>query len=402
MKKSLFLFFILLFPTLLIGQIIDDEADKCGTGMQPKAMSLQELGDNWGYGYDDLLNDIDIWSSSGFVNIDSIGKTTLGREMYELTITDNSVADDDKPRIYIHARTHPGEVQGTWVTNEIINYLLNDTVFGNSMMSHFIFNIVPMYNPDGVELEYPRENANGVDLESNWGAAAPEDEVQNLRSRFDELMSEEKPVELALNMHSAYACKRYFVYHHPNGTSLAYSELEKEFITAVWNYFPDGMEQYFYYVSWTSGTPDKYPESWWWRNYGDEVMALTYEDMNCASAGSYDKTAYAILHGISDYFEIVSSVSYADYRDISMNIRAYPNPFSDEVFVEWEPAGELKSVYITDMLGRFVYQLTANDIHDGSFSWNGIDRNGIKVSQGIYFLAMVFEDRTENIKLLKQ
>ena len=403
MKKFLFLYLFLLFPILLSGQIIDDEVNKCGIAdLKTKAFLLQELGDHWGYGYDDLLNDLDTWGNSGFVLINSIGKSTLGREMYELTITDSSIPDEDKHRIYIHARTHPGEVQSTWVTNEIINYLLGDEEFSDSLKSSCIFHITPMYNPDGVELEYPRENANGIDIESNWGAAAPEDEVLNLRSRFAELMLEENPVEIALNMHSAYACKRYFVYHHENGTSTLYSNMEKDFIGAVWSHFPDGFEPYTYYVSWRGGTPDKYPESWWWMNYAEDVMALTYEDMNCSSAGSYDKTAYAILHGISDYLAIVTSIGYSMTEDISMDIRAYPNPFSDQVFIEWNPAKDLKSVYITDMLGRLVYQLPAGGAYKGKLSWNSIDRNGRKVSEGIYFLNMIFEDRIKSVKLVKQ
>lgn len=403
MKNSLFLYLFFLFPGLLFAQIIDDEANKCGIAdLKTKAFLLQELGDHWGYGYDDLLNDLDIWDNSGFVIVNSIGKSTLGREMYELTITDNSIPDEDKHRIYIHARTHPGEVQSTWVTNEIINYLLGDEEFGDSLKSSFIFHITPMYNPDGVELEYPRENANGIDIESNWGAAVPEDEVLNLRARFAELMLEDKPVEIALNMHSAYACKRYFVYHHPNGTSTLYSNMEKEFIGAVWSHFPDGIEPYYYYVSWASGTPDKYPESWWWMNHAENVMALTYEDMNCSSAGSYDKTAFAILHGISDYLEVVTSAGYSMPEDISMDIRAYPNPFSDQVFIEWNPDKDLKSAYITDMLGRLVYQLPAGGAYNGKLSWNSIDRNGTKVSRGIYFLNMIFEDQIKSVKLVKQ
>ena len=63
-------------------------------------------------------------------------------------------------------------------------------------------------------------------------------------------------------MHSAYACKRYFVYHHENGTSDYFTDLEKQFISRVQFYYPDGIEDWNYYVSWTNSTPDQYPESW--------------------------------------------------------------------------------------------------------------------------------------------
>ena len=175
MKNILAIYLILLFPTLLSGQILDDEADKCGSDLKATMELLNELGDHWGYSYDSLLVDLVDWESSEFVLLDSIGKSTLGRQMYELTITDYTVQDEDKHRIYIHARTHPGEIQSFWVTDEMINYLLDDSETGALLRSKCIFHIVPMYNPDGVELEYPRENANDIDIESNWGSSDPED-----------------------------------------------------------------------------------------------------------------------------------------------------------------------------------------------------------------------------------
>ncbi|MEN8157706.1 MAG: M14 family zinc carboxypeptidase [Bacteroidota bacterium] len=410
MKHKLTTYLILLFPTLLLpallsGQLLDDEASKCGTDLQAKsAATILELGAHWGYGYEDLLSDLNVWGSSEFVFTSSIGESTLGREIYELTITDSSstLPDEEKHRIYIHARTHPGEVQSFWVTNEIINLLLGESELGAFLRSSCIFHVVPMYNPDGVELEYPRENANGIDIESNWGNASPEDEVVNLRSRFEDLMWEDNPIEIALNMHSAVACKRYFVYHHANGTSSEYAQLEEDFIGAVWNHFPLGMEPYYYYVSWKTGTPDRYPESWWWNNHAEWVMALTYEDMNCASAGYYDTTAYAILHGISDYLELGFPVGLGKREELSLEIEAYPNPFSDHLFIEWNPVEVLQSVHITDMAGRMVYQMTETEALDGKLAWNGIDQNGRGISAGIYLLNMIFENRIESIKLVKQ
>ena len=152
-----------------------------------------------------------------------------------------------------------------------------------------------MYNPDGVELGYSRENANGVDIESGWDDVPLEPEVAVLKNRFIELTTlVNNPIEVALNMHSAYSCKRFFVYHDEVGTSTYYTILEQQFINGIQSYFVNGFENWDYFVSWTSGTPDQYPESWWWMNHGENVMALTYEDMNCEAAGNYDSTAYAI------------------------------------------------------------------------------------------------------------
>jgi murein tripeptide amidase MpaA len=74
-------------------------------------------------------------------------------------------AGPERQRIMVHARTHGREVQSSWVVNEVIRWLLDTTAAAQEIRGRFIFNIVPMYNPDGVELGCPRVNANDVDME---------------------------------------------------------------------------------------------------------------------------------------------------------------------------------------------------------------------------------------------
>jgi len=58
-------------------------------------------------------------------------------------------------------------------------------------------------------------------------------------------------------------------------------------------------------------------------------MALTYEDMNSASAGNYDITAYALLHGVADFmglqFTGLAATTVEDIGNIQLQ-QSYPNP----------------------------------------------------------------------------
>ncbi|MEK7251075.1 MAG: M14 family zinc carboxypeptidase, partial [Bacteroidota bacterium] len=282
-----------------------DSEDPCG---YPDTSSAQYKSDalmNWGYSYDSLRADLARWSQSPFVRIDSVGATVQNRAMYVLTIQDTSVLPFARKRIWIHARTHPNEVQGTWVTNEIIKLLLSNSPIAMRLRDSCIFNIMPMYNPDGVELARPRQNANGIDLESNWSANPPQPEVQVLRRVFTQLMSQPNPIRVALNMHSALACRRYFVYHAASGTSNLFATMQQDYIGFVRSHFPGGIEPYTYFVSWTSNPPPTvYPESWFWYNHREAVLANTYEDKNCTAAGGFDTTAAAILRGAGDYLGV--------------------------------------------------------------------------------------------------
>jgi hypothetical protein len=269
----------------------------------------------WGYKYDSLLEDLAVWKTNPHVKVDSIGASVENRAIWMLTITDSTdsvAAGHKKHRIFIHARTHPGEVQVNWVADEAIRLLLDTTAKAAELRHDFIFHIIPMYNPDGVEDGHKRLNAHLVDLESNWDKSDPEPEVKALRKEFQSLMAGSIPVEVALNLHSdSINCTRFFFFHEAGGTSTAYAEMEKKFIDGVRAYFPVGIENWFFVQSWPTAPQARYPEGYWWLNHGDKVMALTYEDANCPGSGKFDSTARALVFGSVDYIRTRASATYS-------------------------------------------------------------------------------------------
>ena len=377
----------LVFPTITYSQV--KSVDKCGYVFSDQPNHFLTRTANWGYGYDSLLVDLERWGASSFVTVDSLGASVQNRALWELTIADNPQSSSNH-RIYIHARTHPGEEESFWVTNEIINFLISDTPLAAFIRSNCIFHIIPMYNPDGVELGYNRENANGVDIESGWDDVPLELEVAVLKNRFIELtLLVNNPIEMALNMHSSYSCKRYFVYHDTAGTSESYTILEQQFINGVQSYFLGGFEDWDYFVSWTSGTPDQYPESWWWMNHGENVMALTYEDMNCDAAGSYDSTAYALVLGICEYLGLdLTQIQNEAYKPSGYSLlQNYPNPFNPVTKLRYDlPENSHVNITIYDMLGRAVKTMVNQHQNAGhrSIIWDGTNDYDNTVSTGIY------------------
>ncbi len=397
-------FFLILSNTsnaqTVLRELTNSVNDPCGypdtTSVAYKSAALL----NWGYSYDSLKADLGRWSQSPFVEIDSVGATVENRAMYLLTIQDTAISSPRK-RIWIHARTHPGEVQATWVTNEIIKYLLSSSPMAKRLRDSCIFNIMPMYNPDGVEHAFARENANGIDLESNWSASTPQPEVQVLHSLFVQMMSQPNPIRIALNMHSAYACKRYFVYHAASGTSNLFATMQENFIGNVSNYFPGGIEPYTYFISWTSYPPPTYyPESWFWYNFGEAVLANTYEDMNCESAGGFDSTAFAILSAIGDYLKLgsPSTVIETNLPATYLLEQNYPNPFNPVTQIRFSlPTAGHVTIIIYDMLGKEVATLVSQDLYAGSFTK---DWNASNVASGVYVYRMQVGDFIETKKLV--
>jgi hypothetical protein len=353
---------------------------------------------NWGYGYDSLRADLAQWGASPFARIDSVGASVQNRALYMLTIQDTGSAIHPRKRIWIHARTHPNEVQGTWVTNQIINQLLGASAIARQLRRECVFNIIPMINPDGVELRLARQNAHNIDIESNWTAVPGEPEVQTLRRTFVACMALENPILIALNMHSAYGSERYFVYHAAGGTSDAYAAVEQRFIEGVRSYFPGGIQPYTFFVSWLTAPSQVYPESWFWQNHRENVLALTYEDMNSEAARAFDSTANAILRGIADELGVSVPTTVAEMNAPSGGIgleQNYPNPFNPATTIRFSVAApdpkasgnSLRGVKLAvyDILGREVAVLVNGQKSEGVFE---AVFDGSRFGSGVYFLRM--------------
>ena len=207
-------------------------------------------------------------------------------------------------------------------------------------------------------------------------------------------MKSDFPFRIALNMHSAYACDRYFVYHHENGSSLAYTVEEKNFISDIQSFAPNQFQNWDYFVSWTTSTPTQYPESWFWLNYKDSVMALTYEDMNCSSAGDYYNTANAMLNGIAKYLGIVSSVETNFMSENSINI--FPNPIKSGANMNMELKNsdfKPEIIEITDIQGRIVFSKKLSVFDDE------ISIEIPFLNKGIYVLSFKKDNEIEHLKL---
>ena len=408
--KIFSLFFFLFFNISLYSQQeinfvegIRVDYDKCGYHFNDELNFYETSTNNWGYNYDSLLADLDIWRLSPYVKVDSIGLSVQGRPLWRLTISEDPNNVAGKRTVNVHARTHPQETEGFWVTREMINILLSEFSGPQTIRATCVYYIIPMFNPDGVELNLPRRNANNIDLESNWNTFPHQPEVAALKASFIELMSSPNPIEVMLNMHSASLCKRYFVYHDSVGTSPAFAYMQQDFITGIRSYYPTGIEPWNYYISWTTGTPLQYPESWFWITHGENVMALTYEDMyQCAGTGNFHITANALVRGVMDYMGIVTDIDDVNIitpSDFTL-YQNYPNPFNPGTVISYRlPDNGFVSLKVYDVLGNEVATLVNEEKPAGI---NQVSFNANSLSSGVYFYTIQAGDFFETKKMIFQ
>jgi len=148
------------------------------------------------YSYEQHLEYVQNIQFSPLCQLESIGKTYEGREIDMLTIGQEA---NDKKKVWVIARQHPGESMTSFFMEGLINRLLDiDNPVSRTLLNKAVFYIVPFINPDGAIHGNLRANAAGINLNREWGNPDPEKapEAFHILQKM-----EEKGVDLNLDIH---------------------------------------------------------------------------------------------------------------------------------------------------------------------------------------------------------
>ena len=239
-----------------------------------------------------------------YLEVKTAGTTQNGYPIRLLTLTDFDIPHTDKKRIWMHARTHPAETGPSFLIEGLMNFLLSDTNEARDILSKFIFNIVAMQNVDGVIVGNYRTTPESENLEVMW-FSDPENpllltndapmEVEVLHQTILDLLDEGPPIAIALNLHASNSepdCRPFF-FPHFGPESLGYKEREASlwhkqirFIGSLARHYGTEMLEPVPEQGGSSFASKSYPESWWWKNFQDLVMAITLET-------TYGRAGYA-------------------------------------------------------------------------------------------------------------
>jgi hypothetical protein len=232
-----------------------------------------------------------------YINIQIPGYSQGGKPIYLFKITNSNIPASGKKRILMHARTHPAETPSSFLIEGMINFLLTGTQEVSNILSKFEFYIFPMQNVDGVIAGNYRSTPQTENLEVMWyydvnnplnlTDAAPQ-EVNIIHEYAKTLMSidDGQPISMALNLHASNSEKdiRPFFFPHFGTKAQGYSDEEASLwekqirlINTLATHHGADMIEPIPEQGGRSFATKTYPESWWWANYKDEVMAITME-----------------------------------------------------------------------------------------------------------------------------
>jgi len=154
-------------------------------------------------------------------SVTSLGSSRLLRPIHMVELTDASVPDAGKVRVWVHAAVHPAETTAYFVAEGLLDFLVSGAPLAELLLEHVIFDVVPMANPDGCARGNYRTNADSVNLEEEWtqpyASAVPE--IVALRGQIERCMGTPaqpapNPIRVLLNLHASHDVAYPFHFQH--------------------------------------------------------------------------------------------------------------------------------------------------------------------------------------------
>ncbi len=149
------------------------------------------------YTYEQHLDMVSTAQLSPLCVLEQLGETIESRDIDMLIIGE---PDDQKQKIWVIARQHPGEPQSEWFIQGLIERLLDESdPVSRTLLSKAVFYLVPNMNIDGSIAGNLRVNTAGKNLNREW--ANPDSEFSP-EIFFVRKKMEETGVDLFLDIHA--------------------------------------------------------------------------------------------------------------------------------------------------------------------------------------------------------
>ncbi len=130
-------------------------------------------------------------------------------------ITDKSVSDENKKKLFLIAREDSYETGGSWGVDGIMRFILSDDPVAKEILKKMVFVVFPIFSVDGVAMgatNFPLndDNTNFVYVTSQWNQEPERDyhETRLMKDFWDRMKSEGFHPDIAFKFHATcyWAC----------------------------------------------------------------------------------------------------------------------------------------------------------------------------------------------------
>uniref|UniRef100_UPI0037E93F3D cytosolic carboxypeptidase 2 n=1 Tax=Semicossyphus pulcher TaxID=241346 RepID=UPI0037E93F3D len=153
---------------------------------------------------------------SSYCKVRVLCHSLAGNAVYMVTITSHGVGRVEgrsRKAVVMTARVHPGETNGSWMMEGLLDFLLGDSEDAQLLRDTFVFKVVPMLNPDGVVVGNYRCSLAGRDLNRKYKTSLRDSfpSVWHTRNMVERLMAE-RDVILYCDLHGHNRKNNVFMY----------------------------------------------------------------------------------------------------------------------------------------------------------------------------------------------
>jgi cytosolic carboxypeptidase protein 6 len=196
-----------------------------------------------------------------------VGRSALNRDIPALDISSGN--NQYKPILVILGRQHPPEVTGHLALQAFVERLLQHPR-ATAFFKQYRVLVIPIINPDGVDLGHWRHNAQGIDLNRDY-AEYQQPEIRALTTFLAKTASDSKaPIIMGLDFHSTYD-DIYYTNQETEGVALA--AFENEWLNAIGT----GLAPFNYVLRREQHSVSTNPSAQHWFYHQFKALGITYE-----------------------------------------------------------------------------------------------------------------------------
>ncbi|HYE54047.1 MAG TPA: M14 family metallopeptidase [Chitinophagaceae bacterium] len=206
-------------------------------------------------------------STNPMVRFSVIGRSALEKDIPCLDIY--SGHEQPKQTIVILGRHHPPEVTGHFALEAFVESLLSHPQAATFFEKYRVV-VLPLINPDGVDLGHWRHNAQGVDLNRDY-AEYNQPEIKAVAGFLTGLAEDGKAeILMGLDFHSTYK-DVYYTSRETEGVKLV--PIQSRWLEAI----ERGLEEYDYDLREEKHSVNTNPSSQHWFYHQFRALGITYE-----------------------------------------------------------------------------------------------------------------------------
>jgi len=193
------------------------------------------------------------------------GKSVKGRDLVYLDIYEET--KEDKPMVVILSRQHPPEISGFMAMQHFVHAILDTNVLAQAFRKKYRILVLPLLNPDGVDMGHWRHNAHGIDLNRDWGVYVQPEIKQSVDFIVREQKTNDNDVVLGIDFHST---QEDIFYTYVDSLVSVVPKFKDFWIFGIDEAMPD-----YEPVDEPSGLTQPYSKVWFYTQF--EAEGVTYE-----------------------------------------------------------------------------------------------------------------------------